>query len=524
MPPNVMDDKRRGVSFSDQLDHSPELPSSSSRETSSPSQPCNSPTGRVSSDTRDLLEYARAVLNWSGVRVTAALIVTTIGVNVLAMLLYLVVAPWSHSLYRRMLSQYCAKFWIDAMVFVYPRVTVHITGDSDMLGSIGPSIVVCNHQVSADWMHVLLVARCVGLHGNVKMLIRRQLGQIPLLGWALWWLDFPSLGSNWQDDRVRLTSLLSKFSQEKLPVTLLIFPEGGHTDKPSVANSRKFAEREGRPKLSQLLLPHTKGFYASLDALKNAGPVVYDMTICDEEYRGDIPPEAPSSMRMLIDWLFGQVPRAVHVRMKRFSMEEVTGEPQWLDHRWALKDKQMLHFKHHHQFPSDGRGFAQHHTFDSTEYRREASALALVTLCGIVVALPMICALLIVPMFWLTPVAFAVRGLRLLGRRSSSDGDGGLGGKSADATSDEHDAATLFRLNRPLSSPRRGPDDSTVFSDPDAPGRAANGGRERVRTRRRKPPTAGSPEPITPGLPPTPFVSPQMGLGGTLRQIFKMNS
>ena len=38
-----------------------------------------------------------------------------------------------------------------------------------------------------------------------------------------------------------------------------------------------------------------------------------------------------------------QVPREVHVRIKRFSMEEVMSDSHWLDSRWAEKDKVSRH-------------------------------------------------------------------------------------------------------------------------------------------------------------------------------------
>ena len=141
------------------------------------------------------LAYIQSVFNISGMILLLALVLTTIGTNVLAGIFYVTVCPYSPERYRRMLRQYCSKWWIDALAFVYPKVRVCITGDSE-LGGIGASIIVCN-QTTSDLWSVLMVARCYGLHGNVKLLLQEKLdASYPLLcwcRWALWWLDFPPL-------------------------------------------------------------------------------------------------------------------------------------------------------------------------------------------------------------------------------------------------------------------------------------------------------------------------------------------
>jgi len=442
------------------------------------------------------LEYIRRVCNLAGLRVMAAVIFATIGVNVLAGFLYLTVCPWSPERYRRILSQYCAKWWVDAIAICYPHIRISVTGDSDMLGALQPSIILCNHQIEGDWWHVLMVARCVGLHGNMKIVLKRELRDIPLVGLLLWWLDFPTLarGSEWQEEKPKMTKMLETFSEERLPVQVLLFPEGTVCNQTSIANSLKFAAREGRPKLKLLLLPHKKGFYTCLDSLKseNNSPVVYDMTMTYQGYAGDIPVKSDPLWQTVVNWFFGQVPREVHVRIKRFSMEEVMSDSHWLDSRWAEKDKILTHFKHHHQFPSDGRGF-EPTTFDSSEHRKESSVLSLVCLSGITIALPLVTAALIIPTLLLSPLIVTLWLARRV-RTSLSGMDTGPTDKTRSGSGSRSVSHVMYDSLMGTLSP------SKLFS--------FYGGMTPASASVHK----GS-ETVTPGLPPTPFASPLPATG-----------
>jgi len=73
--------------------------------------------------------------------VSICLVVSSIGANMMALALFLVVRPFSRSLYRRLVSQYVACMWIDALSLLLPGTNIHITGDSGTsLLSLPPSL------------------------------------------------------------------------------------------------------------------------------------------------------------------------------------------------------------------------------------------------------------------------------------------------------------------------------------------------------------------------------------------------
>lgn len=115
---------------------------------------------------------------------------------------------------------------------------------------------------------MLMVARFLGLHGNVKIIVREGLKKIPLLGWLLQLVEYPFISSSWSRCRMDLFSLLRSFTADNFPVLLFQFPEGDRIDANIRQQSLSFAEKERRPQLLHVLLPRTTGFNACIEALR----------------------------------------------------------------------------------------------------------------------------------------------------------------------------------------------------------------------------------------------------------------
>jgi hypothetical protein len=180
-------------------------------------------------------------------------------------------------------------------------------------------------------------------------------------------LDFPLLSSannqNYIQDRNELFSLLRSFASDAsalAPTHFLLFPEGmlleGQDRKSMIAKSVEFAKREGRPQLKHLLLPRTTGFSASLDSLRESSPVIYDCCIAFKGYDGETFVHQNMSFHSLFRMIENKIPNEVHIRIKRYSMEEVMGNSSWLDQKWAEKENLLKHFVRQGYFPVDRRG------------------------------------------------------------------------------------------------------------------------------------------------------------------------
>ena len=233
-------------------------------------------------------------------------------------------------------------------------------------------------------------------------------------------LDFPLLSSentkNYVQDRDKLFSLLKSFASPRHeqrnqthshshnypdsqshsqlpPVHLLLFPEGWpeHQNRKSmIARSLEYAKREGRPQLKHLLLPRTTGFYASLDSLRDASPVVYDVTMAYRGYDGQRAFSSNISFETLMKVIEGKIPNEIHVRIKRFSMGEVLSDNNWLDKQWTEKDRMLEHFARHGGFPVDNRGFCRQFEMNTKGLCVESSFMNFVKLATVFFCIPLI--------------------------------------------------------------------------------------------------------------------------------------
>jgi hypothetical protein len=226
-------------------------------------------------------------------------------------------------------------------------------------------------------------------------------------------LEFPLVnGDEYVADREQLFKLLRSFAANRgsaAPVHLLFFPEewtlhNGADRRSLLAKSNEFAKREGRPQLKHLLLPRTRGFYASLECLRESSPVVYDVTMAYSGYDGSLPISMKLSVVTLWDLFRRRFPKEVHLRIKRYSMEEVFQDSSWLDKKWAEKDRLLTYFAKHQSFPVDSRGFCRHRTFDTRYHSMESSTISFVRLLLLPCAVPVLLLLsmpLLCTVFWI---------------------------------------------------------------------------------------------------------------------------
>jgi hypothetical protein len=116
-------------------------------------------------------------------------------------------------------------------------------------------------------------------------------------------------------------------------------------------------------------------------------------------YDGSLQPSQDLNLPTLWNVLRRRIPNEIHVRIKRYSMEEVLQDSNWLDKQWAEKDRLLSHFSRHQCFPTDNRGFAKHRVFDTRHHSMEGSVLALTRLLIVPFTIPFL-VLVFLPVFW----------------------------------------------------------------------------------------------------------------------------
>jgi lysocardiolipin and lysophospholipid acyltransferase len=130
------------------------------------------------------------------------------------------------------------------------------------------------------------------------------------------------------------------------PVWVGMYPEGTRITDAKRAESWSFAEKNGLPRLNNVLLPRTKGFTFITEKVRPVLDCIYDVTIA---YKG-----GPAYIRhALTDGVFQT--SAVHMHVQRIPVADLPqGEPalkQWLLERFKQKDALLAHFHEHQNFP-----------------------------------------------------------------------------------------------------------------------------------------------------------------------------
>eukprot|EP00536_Pseudo-nitzschia_multiseries_P002292 jgi/Psemu1/235581/estExt_Genewise1.C_300144 len=340
----------------------------------------------------------------------------SLGFGTVVVLLYAVVRPFSVPVYRRLVNRIGTGSYLEAVALLLPNTKICLTGDSDVPNPVGTSILVSNHVANADWYGLLALGRCVGLKGSIK---RKKPSPDLALAANFFhsFLEFPLIDEEgYVSDRESLFKLLRSFAGERraaAPVHFVLFPEGwslynGESRNTVLARSNDFAKRERRPQLKHLLLPRTTGFNASISSLRESSPVIYDITVAYRGYRGCVPPE-PDDLSLLSLWhtLRRKHPEEVHVRIKRYSMEEVLRDASWLDKKWAEKDRTLQYFSRHACFPTDSRGFCRHQLFETRFQSLETSVASFLLLSLLPWTLPVLF-FLSIPILWTTFVAWLI--------------------------------------------------------------------------------------------------------------------
>jgi lysocardiolipin and lysophospholipid acyltransferase len=114
-----------------------------------------------------------------------------------------------------------------------------------------------------------------------------------------------------------------------------------------VKESQDFAKKKDLPVLKNVLLPRKKGFFATMQGLRNTVDAVYDITIV----YGD-----GSQYRPLLSDLALRRGFDVHLHVKRFVAKEVPREEAeletWLNNVWSEKDVNVDYLLKNGEFPN----------------------------------------------------------------------------------------------------------------------------------------------------------------------------
>lgn len=232
----------------------------------------------------------------------------------------------------RAINRFVADTWWSLCVLTGKALhglELKVTGDN--VPEKENAILVCNHQQMADIYVIMFFARTKGRLGDLKWFVKDIIKYIPGIGWGMYFLDCVYVKRNWEQDKDKIDRLFSKYKSAKIPIWLISFVEGTRLKPVKLARSQKYARENGLPVFNHVMLPRTKGFIASVNALRDHVDAVYDLTI-------SYPDGQPSMWQVLC----GEF-KTLHLHVKRYPIAQLPVENEtlspWLVDRFAEKDR-----------------------------------------------------------------------------------------------------------------------------------------------------------------------------------------
>ncbi|XP_056635997.1 1-acyl-sn-glycerol-3-phosphate acyltransferase delta-like [Diorhabda carinulata] len=265
-------------------------------------------------------------------------------VNLVQCILYLCLRPFNKWLYRKINWYLCytiysqlvclGDWWSQSKIYVYTDKKVF-----DKYFGKEHAYCIMNHTYEVDWLIGWMITDKLHLLGNCKAYAKKVIQYIPVLGWAWKCSEFVFLERNFDKDKEIINKQITELSEHPDPMWLLLFPEGTRFTTKKHEASIEFAIKNNLPQLKHHLLPRTKGFIASLPAMKGKVPAIYN---CELAFNEDDPIK-PTITNMLL----GKSVSA-HIYFERTPLENLPNDPQeqetWLRDMFIRKDKMRESF------------------------------------------------------------------------------------------------------------------------------------------------------------------------------------
>ncbi|XP_062505884.1 1-acyl-sn-glycerol-3-phosphate acyltransferase delta-like isoform X2 [Corticium candelabrum] len=270
-------------------------------------------------------------------------------VNFLELLAFILIRPFSLSLFRRVNAFLCYLFWsIFTWVLDYwGSQEMRIFSDEDLSYeelSRFNKVAILNHRGDIDWMLGIALCDRLGILQSVKCVTKDFAKYLPTMGWNFWFSEFAFLKRKFEADHSRLAEAARCWNSYDFPWTLCFYPEGTRFTEEKHQKSCEYARKKGLPELKHHLLPRTKGFNILIREFKDHVPYVYDITF-----------GYPHGIVTLMNLAQGQKVYA-DVYLRRIPVSEIPmgseeETSKWLIDLFKEKDRMVDYHSIHGQFP-----------------------------------------------------------------------------------------------------------------------------------------------------------------------------
>lgn len=248
---------------------------------------------------------------------------------------------------RRFNRLWAASWWALCVGMGRLFYGVEVVATGDPIPPRENAVLLLNHQEMTDVVFVPNVAMAAGRVGDLKWFVKDPVKHVPGLGWGMRFLDNFFVKRDWSKDRPSIEATFGRLKKYQVPYWILIFAEGTRITEEKLERSRRIMRRKGTRVTDRVMLPHSRGFAATVTGLADTLDAVYDVTV-----------GYPDGIPTLSQFVLGYAPKA-HFHVRRYPVERLPGDPRelggWLEERFEEKDRLLEEFEREGEFPAGAR-------------------------------------------------------------------------------------------------------------------------------------------------------------------------
>ncbi|KAJ3021057.1 hypothetical protein HKX48_009302 [Thoreauomyces humboldtii] len=238
----------------------------------------------------------------------------------------LLLAFFSRHVYRQYINFTQSLFGalIVLLTYLFTPVEIVVTGDHDQLDRNTMAVIMANHQIYSDWWWLWILAWHKGAHGSMKIILKQSLKYLPVFGWGMQFFEFIFLARKWAVDRAMMSRILHRSLSDRLPLWLVIFPEGTVITDNTKSKSQAYAKKMDITDQPQhVLIPKATGLFFCIKNLQPDAKNLWDVTMGYEGLTGDQTPyEVYSLSRVFFE---AKGPERVHMHIQKFVVSDIPG-------------------------------------------------------------------------------------------------------------------------------------------------------------------------------------------------------
>ncbi|XP_043557369.1 1-acyl-sn-glycerol-3-phosphate acyltransferase gamma [Chiloscyllium plagiosum] len=258
--------------------------------------------------------------------------------------------PINKQLYRHLNCRLAYSLWSQLVLLLewWSGTECTLFTDQATVDQFGKEhvIVILNHNFEIDFLCGWAMCERHGVLGSSKVLAKKELLYVPLIGWTWYFLEIVFCKRRWDEDRDTVVNGLKALQDYPEYMWFLLYCEGTRFTEKKHRISMEVAESKGLPKLKYHLLPRTKGFTTTVKYLRGTVTAVYDVTL---NFRDNKNPT-------LLGILHGKQYHA-DMCVRRFPLEDIPEDEKecaaWLHRLYQEKDALQEQYVKDGTFPGE---------------------------------------------------------------------------------------------------------------------------------------------------------------------------